>query len=193
MVEESKVQEGEDIGTFLMGKFGTEKALKSVDEYAAKQSGRYRFQDGKQDLLVVKAPVAVRNDKFSFSGGVGYICKLKEVDVLGSVSPAEQSAILTEVQLMELLGQVKASIAGWSLLYDPKASIMEGITITADTNTYTDKESNEERTKTRFSIVRNEVYNRKLIEANEMATKYQSTRQNVPVTSTATAGNAYTV
>lgn len=195
MVEEQKRQEGEDIIAFLIAKHGVDKTVSSVEEFASKQGGRFRFQDGKQDLLIVRAPQAVRNEKFTFSGGVAFICVLKEVDALGTVSSAEQSAILTDVQVFELLGQVKASIPVWNPLSDPKASIMEGLTITADTNTYKDKITQEDRTKTRFSIVRDEAYNRKLVEAQEMAAKYQTEKQGTQTkqSGTSTAGNAYSV
>jgi hypothetical protein len=184
--EEQRRQEGEDIISFLIAKHGVDKALGSVDEFAAKQGGRFRFQEGKQDLYITQAPVAVRNEKFTFSGGIAFITKFKEIDVLGTISPAEQSAILTDVQLFELLGQLKASIPVWNPLSDPAASIMEGLTITADTNTYKDKQTQEDRSKTRFSVVRNEAFNRKLIEAQDMATKFVAEKQKIQSTQTQT-------
>lgn len=195
MAEENRI-EGEDIIAFLIAKYGVDKTVSSVDEYASKQGGRYRFQEGKQDLLIVQAPKAVRNDKFTHSNGIAYMCKLKEVDILGAVSPAEQTAILTEVQLFELLGQVRASIGGWNPLADPGASIVEGLTITADTSMFKDKQTQEERTKTRFSVVRNEAFNRKLIEAMEISEKYHTEKQITQAKQSGTApvsGNAYSV
>lgn len=170
--EEKKIEvEGEDIVAHLMTKYGTDSALKTIKEYAGKQGGKYKWKTGK--ILMVQSPVAVKNDKFIYSEGYGFICRIKEIDKDDLVANIENRPVLTEVQLGELLGQLQAAIPDWNPLSDPGAKILEGLIINVDAPPFKDKETGEDKVKVRFAIERDNTYKKKIAEARELDEIYK--------------------
>lgn len=152
--EQKKRQEGEAIFDYLMRTMPLEDLQKKIDEAESKQSRFYKFKEGKQSIVISKIPtVIIDSDRFKYSDGVGYVGAVKEMND-GIVSKVEFPLTFTGPQFWEIVGQVRVNYPEWTPNLDRKMEIVDGLKIDADTNTWNDGITGEERSKTRFEIDR---------------------------------------
>lgn len=152
--EQKKQQEGEAVFDYLMRTMPSDDLQKKIDEAERKQSRFYKFKEGKQSIIVSKIPtVIIDSDRFQYSDGVGYVGTVKEMND-GIVGKIEFPITFTGPQFWEIVGQVRVNFPEWTPNVDRKMEIIDGIKINADTNTWKDSITNEDRSKTRFEIDR---------------------------------------
>lgn len=156
--ENTKVEDKISIFKFLMDRDGVDKTLSNLKDAAGKQSGGfYKFPEGKQDILIVEQPkVDINEERYQFSDGVGFVAKIKEIDVDGNVLDVIYPLTLTPTRFWELAGQIKAVFPEWTPLIDEGMDIAKDLRFTADTRTYT--VDGEERVKTRFAVIKGDNF-----------------------------------
>lgn len=154
----AKVESKISIFKFLMDRDGVDKTLSNLKEAAGKQSGGfYKFPEGKQDILIVEQPkVDVNEERYQYSNGIGFVARIKEIDVDGNVIDVVHPLTLTPTRFWELAGQIKAVFPEWTPLIDEGMDIAKDLRFTADTGTYT--VDGEERVKTRFAVIKGDNF-----------------------------------
>lgn len=152
--EQRKQQEGEAVFDYLMRIMPSDDLQKKIDEAEKKQSRFYKFKEGKQNIIISKIPtVIIDSDRFQYSDGVGYVGVVKEMND-GIVGKTEFPITFTGPQFWEIVGQVRVNFPEWTPNVDRKMEVIDGIKIIAETNTWKDSVTNEDRSKTRFEIDR---------------------------------------
>lgn len=162
-----KVENKVDIFKFLIDRDGVDKTLSNLKEVAEKQSGVfYKLPEGKQDILIVEQPkVDVNEERYQYSNGIGFVAKIKEIDVDGNVIDVVHPLILTPTRFWELAGQIKAVFPEWTPLIDGGMDIAKDLRFTADTGTYT--VDGEDRVKTRFAVIKGDNFVQKTMWVKE--------------------------
>lgn len=175
-VEEVKTKNRIPIFERLNQKYGREEVNKRLGQAEGVPSGDfYRFVKD-ETILIKKHPDAVYSPiKFKFSDdGWGYIGNLQKWDQVKTSRDSGEAALvypfgLNEMQLWELLGNIKGLYPQWSSDIDPDVEILDGllVDVTISPFTYTLPSGVEEqRKKVRFSIVKdgegNGVYKSRL-------------------------------
>lgn len=172
-VKQLKEKNKVDIFKHLFDKHGVEKVLADVIVAVDKQSGGfYKFQDGKQDILMVEPPRADIDEKYKYSDGVGFTGVVKEIGYDGQILDVKYPITFTTTQFWELVGQVKANFPEWSPLIDQSFEIIRNLKFEANTASY--EVNGEERSKTRFALMRDENFTSKTLWVKEKANEARS-------------------
>jgi hypothetical protein len=146
--------EGEAIFDYLMRTMPQEDLQKKIDEAEAKQARLFKFKEGKQSVVISRIPYVIHDSKrFQYSNGIGYIGAIKEINN-GAPSRVEFPLVFTNPQIWEIIGQVRINFPEWSPVVDRKMEVINGLKIDAETNTWKDSVTQEDRSKTRFEIDR---------------------------------------
>lgn len=155
MAENQTTQpEGEAIFDYLMRTMPPEDLEKKIADAENKQVKAYKFKEGKQSVIITRVPCVIHDSKrFQYSNGIGFVGAIKEINN-GAPSRIEFPLNFTNPQIWELVGQVRISFPEWSPAVDRKMEVINGLKIDAETNSWKDNVTGEDRSKTRFEIDR---------------------------------------
>lgn len=156
---------------FLISKHGHEKFDRQTDEVAGRKGVAAEFwkypQPGEpaKTITFLNPPEAIFSDKFSKSGGVGLVGTIEDGEGKCPIG-------LTEAQLMDVVGELKAHYKkyGWNI--DMGLDILTDLSFEVSNRKYNDKMSGEDRKKVSFMLLINEAYNRKIIAVQKMVEEY---------------------
>lgn len=183
-IKKVEAKEGDkiDIFRYLMDRDGADKTIKAINAAVETQGGKfYKFPEGLQDIVIVEPPKAVlqENAKYADKNNMVFRAVIKEIAPgTGIILDIKYPLTLSETRLLELAGAIKAVFPEWNVLTDQGMEIARDLKIEASTAGYVDKQSGEDRSKTRFTVIKGDDWTKKTLWIKELNEKKSGVSTN---------------